>query len=57
MSPIKSIRVTHKPQPKKKRQGDVPTAQLYREIDAGWRYFIANRMERETLKGPPVRIR
>lgn len=50
-------KLTHKPRPKKKPRGDVPIPQLYRDIDAGWRYFLANRIERETLKGAPVRIR
>ena len=57
MSSTVYSRITHKPRLKKKARGDVPIPQLYREIDAGWRYFMANRIERETLKGAPVRIR
>ena len=57
MSSTVYSRITHKSRPKKKLRGDVPFPQLYKEIDAGWRFFMANRIERETLKGAPVRIR
>ena len=57
MSQTTYCKLTHKPRPKKKVRGDVPMPQLHKDIDAGWRFFMANRIERETLKGAPVRIR
>ncbi len=50
-------KLTHKPRPKKKAGGEVPFAQLYKDIDRGFRHFLANRIERETLRSAPVRIR
>jgi len=50
-------KLTHKPRRKKKAGGEVSFAQLYKDIDSGWRFFMANRIERETLKSAPVRIR
>jgi hypothetical protein len=41
----------------KKFAGEVPVPQLYKEIDAGYRYFLARRIERETLRCDPIRIR
>ena len=33
----------------RKRRGDVPMPQLYREIAEGYQYFLAKRMKAETL--------
>ena len=41
----------------KKYAGEVPVPQLHKEIDAGYRYFLARRIERETLRCDPIRIR
>ncbi len=33
----------------RRRKGEVPMPQLYREIEAGYRYFIARRMQAMAL--------
>lgn len=33
----------------RRRKGDVPMPQLYKEICAGYNYFLAKRMKAETL--------
>lgn len=35
---------------KPKNLGDVPLPQLYREIKAGYEYFLARKMKRDTLR-------